>query len=284
MPVVVALIAMLVAAAVAGNRRVSANAGVRESAVAASMPRDGVRSSAWYCSGGPVGRGPSGDQVAISDVGPRPVRVALDVMADANDASASATSTVPEHFVTIAANSTTTIPVASLSRSPAAAVVVEPLGDGVVVEQGYSLTGDVAMTPCATRTSSTWYFAAGASVGGTQTWLSLLNPYADDAVVDVEAESESGLRAPGSLQGIVVPHGSRLAVRMDQKVAEQKIVAVTVSVRGGSRIVATQSVVQARRGGGSNASISLGAVAPARTWMFADNRSTAGALQPDTSA
>jgi hypothetical protein len=270
-PVVVVLIALLVAAAVAGNRRVRAVAEVREPTLAASIPRAGVRSSAWYCSGGPVGRGASGDQVTISNVSSHAVRVAIDVMVAAQETA--------EHFITVAASSTTTIQVASLSRAPSAAVVVQPLGDGVVVEQGYALNGDIAMAPCATQTSPGWYFAAGTSVGGAQTWLSLLNPYAVDAVVDVEADSENGFRAPGSLQGLVVPHGSRIAVRIDQTVAEQRIVAVAVRARSGSRIVATQSVVQPRRGGGASASISLGALAPSRSWMFADNRSQTGAVQ-----
>jgi hypothetical protein len=273
-PIVVVLIALLVAAAVAGNRRVRADAGVRESALAASIPLDGVRSSAWYCSGGPVGRGPSGDQVTISDVGSHSVRVAIDVMvADTAERGA------PERFVTVPARSSTTIQVASLSRVPSAALVVQPLGGGVVVEQGYALNGDIAMAPCATQTSSSWYFAAGSSVGGAQTWLSLFNPFGVDAVVDVEADSENGFRAPGSLQGLVVPHGSRLAVRIDQTVAEQRIAAVAVRARGGSRIVATQSVVQPRGAGASSVSMSLGALAPSRSWMFADNRSQTGTVQ-----
>ena len=135
------------------------------------------------------------------------------------------------------------------------------------------------MAPCATHASSDWYFAAGSSVHGAQTWLSLLDPFADDAVVDVVAFTENGIREPGSLQGIDVSHQSRLVVRIDQAVAEQRIVAIAVHARGGSLVVATQSVVEPRAHSLTSASMSLGALAPAPNWMFADNRSLTGASQ-----
>jgi hypothetical protein len=270
LPVVVVLAALLIAAVGAGDRTTRAGVGVTVAAVAASAPAAGVESSVWYCSGGPVSRGPSGDQVTISNVGSAAVRVAIDVLVAERD--------VAEQFVSVAARSSTTTAVARLSSAPSAAVVVQPFGGDVVVEQGFSVNGDVAMAPCATRASSSWYFAAGSSVSGTQTWLSLLNPFAVDAVVDVEAYSEDGLLAPGSLQGLDVPADSRLAVRIDQTVAEQRIVAVSVQARAGSQVVATQSVIQSRPPA-SSASLSLGALAPARTWMFADNRSQADSVQ-----
>jgi hypothetical protein len=270
------LVALLAAAIAAGDRRVKAGAGVRAPTVAASMPAAGVRSSAWYCAGGPGGVGanggdPSADRVTISNVGPRSVRVAIDVML-AGRASAS-------RVVTVAARSSRTAKVADLSRSPAAALVVQPFGGDVVVEQGYSVAGDVAMAPCATRTSSDWYFAAGSTGNGAQQWLSLLNPFSVDAVVDVEAYTETGLRAPGSLQGLVVHRASRLAVRVHPAVAEQRIVAVAIHARNGARIVATQALLRPRSAGLISASLSLGAVKPARTWMFADNRSRANSVQ-----
>jgi hypothetical protein len=270
-PVVVVLIGLLATAIGAGDRRVNAEAGVRESTVAAALPAAGVRSSAWYCAGGPVGQGPSGDRVTISNFGPRPVRVATDVMVAGHE--------VAERLLTVAARSSRTVRVARLSRTPAAAVVVQPLGADVVVEQGYAANGDVAMAPCATRTSSSWYFAAGSTVGGAQQWLSLLNPFAIDAVVDVEAYTENGLRSPGSLEGLVVSRVSRLVVRIERAVAEQRVVAVAVHARNGAGIVATEALVRARSGDLVNASLSLGALAPARTWMFSDNRSRNGAVQ-----
>ncbi len=271
LPLVVLLVGLLVAAIAVGDRRVRADAGVSTPAVAASTPRSGVSSSVWYCAGGPVGRGPSADQITVSDVGPRPVRVAIDVMI--------AGRAVSERFVTVAARSSTTIAVAKFSRDPSAALVVQPLGGDVVVEQGFAVNGDVAMSPCATRASSNWYFAAGSSVRGAQTSLSIFNPFADDAVVDVEAYTESGLRAPGSLQGIDVTHASRVVVRLDQTVAEQRIVAVSVQTHGDSLVVASQSVVVPRSGGLTSASMSLGALAPSSNWMFADNRNRPGAAQ-----
>jgi hypothetical protein len=270
-PVVVVLVGLLVAAIAAGDRRVKPDAGVREPTVAAALPAAAVRSSAWYCAGGPVGPGASGDRVTISDLGSRQVRVAVGVMV--------ARRAVAERLLTVAARSSRTLRVAQFSRTPGAALVVQPLGGNVVVEQAFAVNGDVAMAPCATRTSSSWYFAAGSTVGGAQQWLSLLNPFAVDAVVDVEAYTENGLRSPGSLQGLVVPAGSRLAVRVDRTVAEQRTVAVGVHARNDAGIVATEALIRSRSGNLADASLSLGAFTPASTWMFSDNRSRTGARQ-----
>ena len=270
-PVVIVLAGLLVGAVAVGARRVTADPGVRRPAVAASMPAAGVRSSAWYCAGGPVGTGASGDRVTISNVGSLPARVAIDVMVAGRAAVT--------RLVTVAARSSETESVGKLSPAPAAAVVVQPLGGNVVVEQGFAVKGDVAMAPCATRASTSWYFAAGSSRNGAQQWLSLFNPFAVDSVVDIEAYSEGGLRTPDTLQGLVVPHGARIAVRVDRAVSEQRIVAVAVRTRNDARVVATQALVSPRSGGLANASLSLGALAPAQTWMFADNRSREGASQ-----
>ena len=186
---------------------------------------------------------------------------------------------VKERLVTVAARSSTTLQMAQLSAAPSAAVAIQPLGGAVVVEQGYSVNGDVAMAPCATRASGSWFFAAGSSVGGALQSLSLFDPFAVDAVVDVEGFTENGLRAPGSLQGIVVPHQSRLAVRIDRAIAQQNLVAIFVRVRTGARIVADQIVTRARSKTSTNTSLSLGATQAGSTWMFADNRSRAGAAQ-----
>ena len=271
LPIVVVLVGLLVAAVAVGDRQVRAGVRVRESAFAASMPAPGVRSSAWFCSGGLVGTGPSSDRITISNVGPRPVSAAVDVMV--------AERPVSERIVAVGARASTTLAVAQLSSAPAAAVVVQPLGSGVVVQQGYSTATDVAMAPCATRAAADWYFAAGSTVGGGQQWLSIFDPFAIDAVVDIEAYSESGFHAPGSLQGLIVRAGSRISVRIDRAVAEQKHVAIGVHVRNNSRVVTTEALVRPSPSSRTGISLSLGAISPARVWLLADNRSRVGALQ-----
>ena len=268
LPLAVLLAGLLVAGVVAGNRHSKA-VGVHESRLAAAIPAASVRSSAWYCSGGPVGSGPSADRVTISNTGAVAVPVTVDVMV-AGRATA-------EQLVNVAARTSRTLAVSSVSHDPAAALVVQPLGPGVVVAQGWVANGDLASAPCATRTASSWYFAAGSSRTGAQEWLSLLDPYPVDAVVDVQAYSENGLRAPSSLQDLIVRAHSRLAVRIDPLVAQQQLVALQVHVRNGQRVVATTALVRPSGGGGDQASLSLGATAPASAWWFADNRNRAGA-------
>jgi hypothetical protein len=270
LPLVILLVVLLVAAVVAGDRHAAAP-GVREARLAATMPASSVRSSAWYCAGGPVGKGPSADSVTVSNTSAVAVPVAVDVMVEH--------ASVREQLVSVPALASTTLAVSSYSKDPSAALVVQPLGPGVVVAQGFAATGDIASAPCATRSASSWYFAAGTSVTGAQLSLSVLDPYPVDTVVDVEAFTENGLRSPSSLQDLIVRAHSRLSVRIDPLVAQQKIVALQVHARNGQRIVATTALVQRRTASRVDASLSLGALEPSQSWFFADNRSRSGAQQ-----
>ena len=272
-PIVLVLVALLATAIAAGDRTQKADAGGTAPRVklAASMPTQGARSSAWYCAGGPIAAGKNRDRVTISNLGPRSVRVAIDVLLAGRATS--------ERVLTIAKRSSRTFAVSRLSPVPLAAVVVQAFGPGIVVQEGFAADGDVALVACATRASARWYFAAGSTGTGTQQWISLLNPFGVDAVVDIETYTENGLRAPSSLQGLVVAHGSRRSVRVDHSVAQQRIVSVAVQARRGSRVVASQALLRPRSDDRVNASLSLGALAPSRTWMFADNRSRAGSVQ-----
>src|SRR4051794_747261 len=107
LPIVIVVVGLLVAAAAVGDRHTRATAAAREAAVAEVRPAGGVRSSAWYCSGGPVAGRSSLDQVTVSNVGAHPVRVAIDTMVAARP--------VVERFVSVPARASTTLSVARLS-------------------------------------------------------------------------------------------------------------------------------------------------------------------------
>ena len=71
---------------------------------------------------------------------------------------------------------------------------------GAVMQQAAS--GEAAdISPCATGTSSTWYFATGSTRRDARLRLSLLNPYADDTVADLAFATDEGLREPVALPG-----------------------------------------------------------------------------------
>jgi hypothetical protein len=119
-------------------------------------------------------------------------------------------------------------------------VVVETTGGRGVVEHTLNRAGDIAMGPCAREPRAVTRFAAGTTSKGSELWLALFNPFPDDAIVDVEAVTDGGRRAPGRLQGIVVPRLTRVSVPIHDSIQRVDTVATQVSVRRG-RVVAEQS-------------------------------------------
>jgi hypothetical protein len=145
-------------------------------------------------------------------------------------------------------------------------VVVETTGGRGVVEHTLSRAGDTAMGPCAREPRDVTRFAAGTTSKGSELWLALFNPFPDDAIVDVEAITDGGRRAPGNLQGIVVPHLTRVAVPIHASIQRVDTVATQVSVRRG-RVVAEQSQYLDGSDGRKGLGLSEGAEL-AKEWRF----------------
>ena len=145
-------------------------------------------------------------------------------------------------------------------------VVVETTGGRGVVEHTLNRAGDTAMGPCAREPRDVTRFAAGTTSKGSELWLALFNPFPDDAIVDVEAVTDTGRRAPGNLQGIVVPHLTRVSVPIHSSIQRVDTVATQVTVRRG-RVVAEQSQYLDGSDGRKGLGLSEGAEL-AKQWRF----------------
>jgi hypothetical protein len=188
----------------------------------------------WYCAEGtanPGGR--ANEEVEIGNVDRRPMQATLTV-----DGGAEAPPVVRGY--TVAPGRVVRVPVSTIAPVTDPGVVVETRGGRGVVEHAISRGGDVALGPCAREPRSHARFAAGTTSKGSELWLALFNPFPDDAIVDVEAVTDTGRRAPGQLQGIVVPRLTRLSVAIHAAVQRVDTVATQVSVRRG-RVIAEQS-------------------------------------------
>ena len=126
--------------------------------------------------------------------------------------------------------------------------------------------GDTAMGPCAREPATEARFAAGTTSKGSELWLALFNPFPDDAIVDVEAITDGGRRAPGRLQGIVVPRLTRVSVPIHDSIQRVDTVATQVSVRRG-RVIAEQSQFLDGSDGRRGLALSLGSEL-AKQWRF----------------
>jgi hypothetical protein len=131
-----------------------------------------------------------------------------------------------------------------------------------------------SMSPCASSTSSTWYFAHGSTASGATLSLSLYNPSRAEAVVDVTLDSASaGQVRPPAYQGIGIPAGSLVVENIGDHLLSDPSVATEVSTTSGTVVAAElQLTLDA---GSAGASLLLGAGARETEWDFPQNEDAA---------
>src|SRR4051794_2717375 len=188
----------------------------------------------WYCAEGtanPGGR--AGEQLAVGNVDRRPLRAVVTV-----DGGSDVPPVVRSYAV--APGRVVRVRIGDLAPIAEPGVVVETAGGRGVVEHTLTRAGDTAMGPCAREPRDVTRFAAGTTSKGSELWLALFNPFPDDAIVDVEAVTDGGRRAPGRLQGVVGPRLTRVSGPIHDSIQRVDTVATQVSVRRG-RVVTEQS-------------------------------------------
>jgi len=144
--------------------------------------------------------------------------------------------------------------------TPAGASIVAP--GGVVAQQSIKTPEGAAVGPCASAASARWYTAVGSTAASSSLLLSLLNPFPDDAIVDLAFFTDQGRAVPGDLQGIVVPGRSVLVVNVGDHVRRRDAVAAEVVARRGRLVVGRNF----RKGTGS--STILASPSPAPAWYL----------------
>jgi hypothetical protein len=266
---IVAVAALVVVGFAVGNgssaapERVSARAGGTESAALASS------NTVWFCPGVPPKLYPaSAEQITFANIGDTAAEVDVTNLAD--DAT-------PTHVqLSVAANWTVTRTRETLGGP--GALTIETFGGRVVVEDGVSARHAFESTPCATRASAHWYFAAGSTLRGEQQWLIIANPYASDAKVNVTLRTSSGVLQPDELQAMDVARRSRTVVAVHNYAVRQQRVAIEVDAQIGT-VVASQTSVITTDAGTPGIAQTVGSPAAASDWTF-----PGGLAHPDANA
>ncbi len=216
--------------------------------------------ASWYCAEGtssPDGR--ADEEIVMGNVGAAPSRATITVFGGSEVAPV-------RREYDIAPGRVVRVRVADIAVQAEPGVLVEVRGGATAVEHRIQRGSDVALGPCAREPADQANFASGTTLRGAEVWLALFNPFPDDAVVDAAVTTGEGLRAPGALQGIVVPRFTRVSVPLHDLVPRADLLAVSTSVRRG-RVVAEQSVALDGTDGRGGLALSLGA-ATAREWRF----------------
>ena len=181
--------------------------------------------------------------------------------------------------IDVPARSRASVTLSDLVVAPFASALVETDGGSVAVEHQVQGPTGRSIAPCASSASANWYFPAGTTRLGTRHIYSVFNPFPQQAVVDFSfmVEEEGGRQATREsekLQGIVIPPGRVVAVDITDIITVRNQVATTVTTRSGlGRVVVDQlQVSDGRSEWPENLALTLGAPAPAATWLFADSR------------
>jgi hypothetical protein len=130
-----------------------------------------------------------------------------------------------------------------------------------------------SMTPCASTTSSSWDFAFGTTAGSDALILSLFNPTATAASVDVDLVTASAVLQPPAYQEIQVAPGAVVTESLGDHAQEQAAVATEVVALSGS-VVAQQ--LQLTTAPARSLSVELGAPSTAPVWSVPQSTQTPG--------
>jgi hypothetical protein len=275
-PILLVVLAAVIAAAVVQQNASSSSSPIAARLVVqgASAPPADAASTAWYCAEGTSSSdGRADETVIVASLADARVDVTITVMPGGDTAPV-------KRQLRLAPREETRVRVSDILATPDPGVVVEVVGGRAVVSHQLVHGGDFAVEPC-TRTAGTdSYFAAGTTLGGTEHYLALFNPYGDDAIVDVGFVTDAGTQQPDGLQALVIPRRSRVTVAVQDYVPRQERIATRVHARVG-RVVAERTqifdgTVPAAGPTRQGIAVSLGASSPAGEWRIPAGATTNG--------
>jgi Family of unknown function (DUF5719) len=272
LPVVLLIVALLVAGGVVDRR---ARPVVAEHDDTFAMPvasPAAALSATWYCAGASAD-GVGGADGAVVVANPTHQAVAGTVTYFPSDGRAPLA--VP---IDVPAMARTVVNDRDHITAPFVSALVELRGGGVVAEHTVSgpLGADVA--PCAAAASDRWYFADGGTTRDARDVIALFNPFPEDAIVDMSFATDQGPVVPQSLQALVVPGRGMVPVNVGDHVLRRRAISVTIAARSG-RLIADRIQTYDGTAGRKGLALVLGAPSPGPLWYFPDSYVATGLVE-----
>ncbi len=196
------------------------------------VPSADPTGSTWFCPGGSNSAGPARAGIEVINTSADLTEVELTAMG-----SGLSTEPVAE-TVSVEGGGRAVIALDSLvPGDPWSGAVVETSSGEVIVDQLFDGPTGTDRSPCLTQTANSWIVPNGATrieSDGEQMILVLLNPFPDDAVVDVEFDADVGL---DSLDGVVAPAHRVTAIDITDEVTVASRVSAILDVVSGRLVV-----------------------------------------------
>ncbi len=231
-------------------------------AVSAQVPiaaPKSARSSAWYCPGVPLSGGLGEGSVVVANAGDRRLTGTITVYPDKGESRS--------RPIAVGPSGRTAVRLADVATATWASALIELDGGETVAEvQVTGPLGDSVAT-CASSASSSWYFAEGVTTRDAGEVLLALNPFPDDAVVDVVFSTEEGVVTPQALTGLLVRGRALTTINVGDFVQRRESVSVSLVARTGRLVVGRVQVFDGT-GGRKGVSVGLGAAAPGPLWYL----------------
>jgi hypothetical protein len=260
-PALAILAALLVAGGIV-DRRTERDTAQERTAVSAQVPvaaPASARSSAWYCPGVPVTGGAGEGSVVIANAGTRRLTGTVTLYPDRGESRKAP--------IAVGPSGRSALRLADLVTSPFASALVELDGGEAVADVAVNGPLGESVSPCASSASSTWYFAEGVTTRDASEVLLALNPFPDDAVVDVAFSTEEGIVTPQALTGLLVRGQALTSINVGEFVQRREAVSVSLVARTGRLVVGRVQVFDGTVGR-KGISVGLGAAALGPVWYF----------------
>jgi hypothetical protein len=194
-------------------------------------PTGAALTTSWFCPGVPAAADRSTGDGNITVLNPTDTPMSGNLtFFPGEGASVTTALTVPARAQAV---------VVPRDSAPAAVtgVLIEVYGTNAVVSQTTVTAAGSSTSPCSTTASASWYVAQGTTTIDSVYRLLILNPFPDDAIVDVSFAADDGPRAPTALQGYVVKARSLRVVDVAAAVQRDTLVSASVVARNGRIVV-----------------------------------------------
>lgn len=226
----------------------------------AFVTQPGTLSTSWYCAEGTSNEGGRADAtVAVANAGETPLDAIVSVLLGDEPAVRRRLEVPPRSRVQVR--------IADMVQVEEPGVVVEVFGGDAAVEHVLRGAGEIEALPCVRRSGTQWLFGGGTTVKEARDVIALLNPFEDDAIVDMTFFTDDGPARPEGLQAFVVPGRSRVSVPVHEFVLRKEIAAAELITRTG-RIVAERSIQWDGTTENRGMAVFPGANEAAESWAF----------------
>ena len=235
-PLVVVALVTVVGLAVADRAEdgLAPVAGLISHEATSTAPGPKAKGGVWYCSEGTSLPGEFADHsVIVANPTDVEATATVSVFPATPIGSVSPSAAPKEIVLSVPARAQASLRLADVVESQYTAALVEVDTGSAVVEQRVQGPTGVDVTPCATRSSAEWHFAAGSTRRDSRLVFTLFNPFSDRAVVKFVFSTDEGIREPQALRGVLVPARSLVVVNATDQVPRFSAVSATIESQAG---------------------------------------------------